>query len=140
MRTIVTQPEVFLRQKGIKASFQRVRIFDYLQKSLEHPSVSKIFGDLHTHIPSLSRATVYNTINLFLQKHLVITVPVEGTEARYDLSDPIHAHFFCTGCEQIFDVDTKSFPLPDELTDFEVAETHLLYRGRCSDCVGKTSS
>ncbi len=140
MRTIVTQPEVFLRQKGIKASFQRVRIFDYLQNSQEHPSVSKIFDDLHPHIPSLSRATVYNTINLFLEKHLVIPVPVEGTEARYDLSDPIHAHFYCTKCGQIFDVDTKAFPLPAELKGFEVSETQLLYKGHCPQCVGKTSS
>lgn len=140
MRTIQPQPENYLRQKGIKASFQRVKIFDYLQNSREHPSVSKIFDDLHPHIPSLSRATVYNTINLFLEKHLVVPVPVEGAEARYDLSDPIHAHFYCTDCGEIYDLETKMTTLPPELSDFEVSESFLLYKGRCPRCRDEHSS
>jgi len=134
METNVARSDAYLRQKGIKASFQRVSIFDHLRNTTSHPSVSQIFSALHPTIPSLSRATVYNTINLFVEKKIVIPVQVDGAEARYDLCDPRHAHFHCLSCQTIYDIPTDEIPVPDPLKDFEVQEAHLHYKGLCPRC------
>lgn len=134
METTVTCSDAYLRQKGIKASFQRVSIYDYLLATTAHPSVSQIFSDLHPSIPSLSRATVYNTINLFVDKKIVIPVQVDGAEARYDLLEPRHAHFHCTACQTIYDIDADEIGVPEVLKDFEVHESQLHFKGICPRC------
>lgn len=138
MRTKIADLDVFLRDRGIKASFQRIKIYDYLQNCYSHPSVSRIYEDLHPQIPSLSRATVYNTMNLFLEKKLVQVVNTEGAEARFDLADPHHGHFTCDSCGTIIDIPlTEAPPLPRNLEGFEVFETQLHFRGRCPQCSTK---
>lgn len=138
MRNTVTHLDTFLREKGIKASYQRIKIYEYLQNSYSHPSVSRIFEDLHPQIPSLSRATVYNTLNLFLEKKLVQVVNTEGAEARYDLSDEHHGHFACTQCGEIYDVPLEALPaVPAALTGFQVQETQLHFKGICAACSQK---
>ena len=134
METISDRSDVYLRKRGIKASFQRVSILDFLQKTTDHPSVSQIFSVLHPRIPNLSRATVYNTINLFLEKRIVIPVQVDGPEARYDLSEPQHAHFHCQACQKIYDISSEEIPIPEMLKDFEVREAQLHYKGICQNC------
>lgn len=134
METSVLQSDHYLRQKGIKASFQRVSIYEYLRNTTAHPSVSQIFADLHPSIPSLSRATVYNTINLFVDRKIVIPVQVDGSEARYDLADPHHAHFHCLGCQTIFDIDVDEVPIPSTLEEFVVQEAQIHYKGLCPRC------
>ena len=54
-----------LENKGIRPSVQRVRIFKFLMQSKQHPTVEMIFNALLPEMPSLSRTTVYNTVELF---------------------------------------------------------------------------
>ena len=124
----------YLRQKGIKASYQRVCIYDYFMSSKDHPSVSQVFSDLHTLVPSLSRATVYNTVNLFVTKNILTPVQVDGPEVRYDLSEPGHAHFHCSGCHAIVDVPVGETVVPPELQGFLVQEVQLHFMGLCPGC------
>jgi len=136
MRTLVKNIDGFLRDQGIKASYQRIRILDYLQNSYEHPSVSTIYQDLHPHIPSLSRATVYNTLNLFLEKKLVAVINTEGVEARYDIADPNHGHFQCLVCDTIFDIPTEqSRTFPAALDGFQVTSSQWHFKGVCPKCL-----
>jgi len=131
---ITAHSDAYLRQKGIKASFQRVSIFDYLQHTTAHPSAGKIFSDLHPAIPSLSRATVYNTLNLFLKKKIVTPVQVDGAETRYDLAEPHHAHFHCKACQMIFDIPSEELKNPEALAGFDVQEAQLHFKGLCPQC------
>ncbi len=124
----------YLRQKGIKASFQRVCIYDYFMNSKMHPSVSQVYAALQPRIPSLSRATVYNTVNLFVDKKILTPVQVDGPEARYDLSEAGHAHFHCSGCGDIFDIPTDEITMPETLKNFDVYEVQLHFKGLCPGC------
>ena len=53
---------------SIKPSFQRILILKYLIEMKNHPSVEIIFKHLMNDIPTLSKTTVYNTLNLFSKK------------------------------------------------------------------------
>lgn len=134
METTVTHSDAYLRQKGIKASYQRVSIYEYLQNTTAHPSAAKIFADLQPVIPSLSRATVYNTLNLFVAKKIVVPVQVDGSEARFDLLEPHHAHFHCVRCQTIYDLPSAEVAIPESLREFDVQEAQLHYKGLCPRC------
>jgi Fe2+ or Zn2+ uptake regulation protein len=135
MRTLITKIDSFLREKGIKASYQRLRIFDYLQKSKEHPTVSTIYDDLLPEIPSLSRATVYNTLNLFVDKKIAKVLPLEDHESRFDIMAEDHAHFRCDSCGEIFDIPSENIDLRlKNMPEFSVLEKEILIKGTCSRC------
>ena len=61
--------DIFLREKGINPSYQRKRIYEYLHQNPIHPTVNDIYWALIHDIPTLSKATVYNTMNLFSEHY-----------------------------------------------------------------------
>lgn len=124
----------FLRERGIKASYQRLCILDYLRHHHGHPSAAEIYRDLHDHIPSLSLATVYNTVNLFVEKGLVTEIKAEGDEARYEFPHEPHAHFVCTRCGAIHNVPMASPQACLDLEGYLIKETQILFKGICPDC------
>ncbi len=123
-----------LRQHDIKPSFTRVMIFDYLKENLNHPTVDEIFQALQTSLPTLSKTTVYNTLDLFIDKHLVQPL-LMNQQKHYDLITDPHAHFKCERCDTIFDLDVKP-PKLDKSTaaNYHVYGTQLIYRGVCEKC------
>ena len=123
-----------LRQHDIKPSFTRVMIYEYLKNHLDHPTVEDIFSSLQSSLPTLSKTTVYNTLNLFIDKHLVQPL-VMNQQKHYDLITDPHAHFKCERCDTIYDLDIKPPKLNHELAEnYHVYGTQLIYRGVCIKC------
>lgn len=131
--------DIFLREKGIKPSYQRKRIYEYLHQNPIHPTVNDIYWALIHDIPTLSKATVYNTMNLFNEHGLIDVIPIEGNESRFDLH-PLkpHAHFKCDSCHQVFDVDIDipSHVISTELAGHRVESQNINFTGTCADCIG----
>lgn len=135
---IVNNIDVYLREKGVKPSYQRKRIFEYMMNNHNHPSVNDIYEALIHEIPTLSKATVYNTMNLFLEHKLIEVLPIDSNEARYDVFNPEeHGHFKCDVCGKIFDVNIKIHvgELSDDLKGFHVAQEIYNFRGTCKECL-----
>ncbi|MCT4663332.1 MAG: transcriptional repressor [Tissierellales bacterium] len=140
MSTIVKIGNVgeYLRDNGIKPSFQRMKIFEYLINTKEHPTVDTIYKALVSEIPTLSKTTVYNTLNLFVENEIAVVVTIEENETRYDADTSIHGHFKCENCGKVYD-----FPLDisrltaEELDGFEIHHQHVYYRGFCQKCSRK---
>lgn len=124
-----------LEKRGIQPSFQRIKIFEYLIKHRGHPTVETIYRDLVKEIPTLSKTTVYNTLNLFVEKGLAHTITIEGTEIRYEVATEPHAHFKCLKCGKIYDVfpNFNLYKL-DEIEGHKVTELHLYIKGTCKEC------
>ncbi len=94
-----------LSENNIKPSLQRMKIFEYLHVNRNHPTVDMIYSCLSKEIPTLSKTTVYNTLNLFVENDVAITVAIEDNELRYDSTTKDHAHFKCIKCEIIYDIE-----------------------------------
>lgn len=126
----------YLKENGIKPSIQRIKIFQYLRDNQTHPTVDDIFQNLSHEIPTLSKTTVYNTLNIFLENNIVQEVIIEENEVRYDLITGTHGHFKCKECENIidFDLDLSKLDL-QELGNVEIEETHFYLKGVCSKCI-----
>lgn len=125
-----------LIEKNIKASYQRIKILEYLTTKRNHPTVDKIFNDLIKEIPILSKATVYNTIDLFKKTNLVRVVTIENNETRYDAEVENHGHFKCDVCGSIYDFSVNIDNLSiDSLEHFKINEKNVYFKGICPRCL-----
>jgi len=72
----------YLKKNGIKPSVQRMKIFQYLLDHHTHPTVDDIFQNLSPEMPTLSKTTVYNTLNIFVSNNIIQEIIIEENEVR----------------------------------------------------------
>lgn len=129
---------VYLKENGIKPSYQRMKIFEYLMENKNHPTVDMIYKALSPEIPTLSKTTVYNTLNLFMEKNIARVIVIEENETRYDANTTVHGHFKCEKCGKIEDLDMNLEHLnPNIFHGNKIEEYHLYFKGICKDCLNK---
>lgn len=138
MKTKIENVGEYLKSHDIKPSYQRIKIFEYLISNKNHPTVDMIYRALVGEIPTLSKTTVYNTLNLFIEKQIALVVIIEENETRYDADMGLHGHFKCTHCGDLYDVDIDPENINFEsLNDFQINEQHLYFKGICKKCLEK---
>lgn len=125
-----------LLSEDIRPSYIRIRILDTLCSGANHLSIDEIYKQLIDEIPTLSKTTIYNNINLFMEKNLVKKLDFGDAEMRYEYKRNNHGHFFCEKCNQIYDIQIDlSADIPKSLTGFEIKHQDLIYKGVCKDCL-----
>ncbi len=125
---------------GIKPSYHRIKIYEYIVNNDIHPTVDTIFKTLSNEIPTLSKTTVYNTLKLFEEQKLIKSVNIEENEIRYDARQEIHGHFKCESCGKIFDFNYNYNDLKfSGLNDFILNKTDIMVKGICKECKIKNS-
>ncbi len=132
---MATEAEDILKSNGVKPSYQRIRILEYLLADRSHPSVDTIYRDLHKEISTLSKTTVYNTLKQFADKRIVQVMSMGDPEFRYDIFRSDTGHFRCQSCGEIYDFKVPQFiPEANELEGFRVDETQICIKGICKKC------
>ena len=123
-------------QHEVKPSVQRLAIITYLHEHRTHPTVDDIYAGLIEQMPTLSKTTVYNTLNLFYQQGAVLALTIDDKNVRYDIDTSDHAHFKCLQCGQVFDVPAivNSITTMASEHGFIITEKHLYLKGYCSTC------
>lgn len=122
-----------LKENDIKPSFQRLKIYEYLLNNKTHPTVDEIYKYLVEEIPTLSKTTVYNTLNLFVEKDITLLITIDENETRYDADTSVHGHFKCKDCSKIYDFDIDLSCI--ELDGFEIHTKNLYFDGICKNCL-----
>lgn len=97
-----------LRAHGLSPSAPRVLIYEWLNTHPVHPTIDTIYQALRPKVKTLSRTTVYNVLHAFVDKGLAEIVRTEDGELRYDGNVKPHAHFKCTRCGALMDLDPIS--------------------------------
>ena len=123
-----------LKSFGIKPSHIRILVYNYLAATYMHPSADEIFEALEKDIPTLSRTTVYNTLNLFADKNIVRVLPVSGNYLRYDVNRSFHGHFKCRSCGKVYDIDKEIQLDMHPKRGFQADDVDVFYYGLCEDC------
>jgi Fur family transcriptional regulator, peroxide stress response regulator len=126
-----------LTQVQISPSFTRVKILEFLKNVQHHPTVDDIYQRLVGELPTLSKTTVYNVLNLFEEKQLVKSLIFDKAITRYELIEDQHAHFQCKDCGNVFDIPSPKVVLPRLHHGFTVVEEEVLLKGLCPDCSQK---
>ena len=138
MQNMIENVGDFLKSNEIKPSYQRIKIFEYLMNSKSHPHVDDIYRALINEIPTLSKTTVYNTLNLFIEKGIIHMITIDGTEVRYDADLTDHGHFRCESCGRVYDFKVVMREVETDLPDgFIINQKDLYFRGTCPICQKK---
>lgn len=121
-----------LRELGVQPSAQRVAVGEYVLSTKDHPSADQVWAKVCTDFPMLSRATVYNTLHLFVEKGLLRQHVLSEGRTVFDPNVEQHHHFIDETSGQIFDVPWEAFQISqvDPLDGFDVREYQVVLRGR----------
>ena len=121
-----------LREHGIQATPQRIAVAEYVLETDSHPSADQVWKSVRRTCPTVSRATVYNTLNLLVERGLLrMQVLKEGTVV-FDCRTEAHHHFIDRETGRIYDVPWGALKVTGHrsLDDFEVEEHQVVMRGR----------
>jgi Fur family peroxide stress response transcriptional regulator len=97
-----------LASHGLKATSQRLAIYEVLYKNLQHPTAEMVFELIHATNPSISLATVYKTLDTFADNGLVKRVSSEDGSLRFDAHVDSHSHLYCTNTKEIIDFEDNT--------------------------------
>lgn len=120
-------------QTGIMPTPQRLEVADILLSRPQHLSADQIIEQLRANGSRVSKATVYNTLNLFGQRGIVREVMVDPTRKFYDSTTRPHHHFYNEDTGELWDIpdDKVTFlALPELPAGTERTSVELLIRVR----------
>ncbi len=142
MEALPAQIKEALIQHGISPSRPRMAILKYLQEHHTHPTADEIYNALRGAIPTLSPATVYNTLKLFTDKKLCLSLTINEKRVCFDGMTHQHGHFLCSKCETIYDIPQEMVPVKavDSTCGHQIHEVHYYYRGVCARCISSAST
>ena len=129
------------RERGLKITPQRLAILEFLDGNKSHPSAEEIFDGVKESVPTISFATVYNTLEAMKRTASVQEITIDPQRKHYDPDMTPHHHIVCIGCNRIGDVHvdySAALKLPEDVgSEFELVGEHVNFYGICSDCKGK---
>jgi Fur family peroxide stress response transcriptional regulator len=121
---------------GLKLTPQRLAILGYLEGNTDHPSAEDIYKAVSVQFPTMSFATVYNTLDALRDKGYIIELTVDPSKKRFDPCTNPHHHLICTLCRKVRDINIPfSLDLPEQVKgDFSITGNHIEFYGICPVC------
>jgi Fur family peroxide stress response transcriptional regulator len=133
MAKIATKSET-----GEKLTRQRGAVLQVIRERDDHPTANEIFQAARLRLPTISYATVYNSLRFLKGAGLVHEIKFGDSASRYDREIDRHDHAICNRCGKLVDFD---LPQAAELmqaaarkSKFRPESVHLTLRGLCPDC------
>ncbi|MCX7991181.1 MAG: transcriptional repressor [Proteobacteria bacterium] len=125
-----------LKEKNIKITPQRIAIIEFLMSTKSHPSAEDIYKEISKKYPSMSYATVYNTLITLKNLGEVVELAIDSDKKRFDIDTSLHHHFYCTRCKRVYDL-SKNFIIEaiSTIDGHNVERTFLNFTGICNKCL-----
>jgi len=130
-------PREYLDMHHIQWTQERLQVVDYLMNHHIHPTADEVFQGLKDGGSDISRATVFNTLNVLVDKQAIRTLQIEDGVTRFDIDLYPHAHFRCEKCGKIVNVGltrNASFQVPE---GYRPTHTDYFLIGICPECYSK---
>ena len=125
-------------QEGVPFTPQRGAVWEALSERRDHPTADAVFEEVGERMPGLSRATVYRSLEAFVQIGLAQRVGHLGSAVRYDPKTTRHHHLVCESCGAVIDLESDAL---DDLTlprrnlgGFRVRDFSVQLLGTCRTC------
>lgn len=132
-----------LIESDIKPTIQRILIYNFLN-NLEgsHLTSEEIYIKISKEFNQISRATIYNTLNLFTEKNIIHTLKIDNKEKIYECTTKPHGHFVCEKCGKIedFPFDPKSEEKKLKNLTGEIRTIEVIAKGICKKCKTKSKN
>ncbi|MFQ5736424.1 MAG: Fur family transcriptional regulator [Thermodesulfobacteriota bacterium] len=132
------------RGKGFKLTPQRIAILQFLEGNTGHPTAEEIYSEIKKTNPTVSFATVYNTLQALKDRGELLEITIDPQRKHFDPNPEPHHHIICTECKKIGDIFvdySMALSLPEEvLEEFQATGNHIDFYGICRDCRQKKSN
>jgi Fur family transcriptional regulator, iron response regulator len=117
---------------GIRPTAQRLAIAEFVLRSTAHPSADEVFDAVNEKFPTISTATVYNTLKLFTEKQLLKQLHLRDDRIIYDPNVTRHHHFVDVETGEIHDIEWGAIDVCriQELSNLDVEDYEVVLRGR----------
>jgi Fur family peroxide stress response transcriptional regulator len=132
------------REDGVRLTHQRLEIFREVAQAHDHPDAEAVYRRVRERMPTVSLDTVYRTLWLLNDHHLIRTLGPSRERTRFDANLDRHHHFVCVRCGATRDFTSR------ELDDLElpssaralgrIEATRVEVRGVCRECAGEAVS
>ncbi len=126
------------KAKGLNVTLQRMAIYTLLQRRNDHPTVDDIYRDVKQEHPTISRSTVYNTLELLSEHDMIRRVTRLHDIARYDHDTTPHHHLVCRGCGKVHDIPVEekhTIKIPPKVRGkFQIINYSIQFDGFCPSC------
>ncbi len=121
-----------LEEHGIQPSAQRVAVAEFVLQTTEHPSADRVWTCVQENFPMISRATVYNTLNLFVEKGLLRELHLAPDSVLFDPKIDRHHHFIDEETGRIHDIPWDQIEVNNvkPLRGLEIRDYQVVMRGR----------
>lgn len=130
----MSQPDVvdLLVQHGIQPSAHRVAVAQYVLMTDEHPSAERVWARVKARFPMISRATVYNTLNLFVEKELLRELHLSPESVVFDPKLERHHHLIDDESGRIHDIPWSSVEVCNisGIAGYEIRDYQVVMHGR----------
>ena len=121
-----------LREHGIQPSAQRVAVARYVLFTTDHPTADRVWDEVKRDFPVISRATVYNTLNLFVDRGLLHCPAIDDSAAVFDANTTRHHHFVDRDTGRVIDIPQERLAVEgvEGLEGLDVEDVSVVLRGR----------
>ena len=120
-----------LVKHGVRPSAHRLAVAEYVLTTRDHPSADRVWREVSSRFPAISRATVYNTLNLFVEKGILRALHLDPHSIVFDPRIDTHHHFVDEKSGAIHDVEWEKVQVCniDQLREYDVHEYMVIMRG-----------
>jgi Fe2+ or Zn2+ uptake regulation protein len=129
-----------ISQNGFRFTEQRRQVYDALMGNPDHPTAVEVFMRVKPKMPSISLATVYNTLETLTECGLLKHVNHHREPSRYCPNLAEHAHLFCEGCGSVIDLPLLPRRRIEDIckvpSDVVISHYEVSFRGLCPKCNG----
>lgn len=130
--------EQHLESRGVKLTAMRLLVFQELERARRPLSLR----ELEDRMPTAERSTIFRTLTLLLDHHLIHAIEDGSGSLRYEVChghddctlDDQHTHFYCERCHRTFcfrDTRVPQISLPE---GFQMTSINYIVKGLCPYC------
>lgn len=125
--------------QGLGLTRQRTVVLSVIRDAHEHLTANEVFGKAKELLPSISFATVYNSLRYLKDTGHIAEIQFGNGASRYDRMTHRHDHAICTACGKLVDIEME--PPADIIkkaakqSKFKPESIEFTLRGLCPDCV-----
>ena len=117
---------------------QRQVVLQVVRASGGHLTAAQVFDAARRLLPSISHATVYNSLRYLKGAGLIHEITFGNAASRSDAATARHDHAICTGCGRLMDFDLPEtaglMRAAARRSKFKPQSVHLTLYGLCPDC------
>jgi Fur family peroxide stress response transcriptional regulator len=124
--------------KSLGLTKQREVVLQVIRDSHDHLTANEVFNCSKQLLPSISFATVYNSLRFLKDAGHIAEISFGNGASRFDKITSRHDHAFCTECGKLvdmhLDLPTEVVTQATKFSNFKLESLEVTLRGKCPEC------